>query len=137
MVGDLFMDISSINLGGDNYKAARAMSLSQNQGILSSIPEVKNSAFSLDFLKQVQDSKLITSRVIDYYDSKVSSTVSNLEKNDVDVTASTSDVVGYNSSAIDDYAQKPENSEDIKTIVDEIIARNMEVTSGTILDLQA
>jgi hypothetical protein len=113
------------------------MSLSQNQGILSSIPEVKNSAFSLDFLKQVQDSKLITSRVIDYYDSKVSSTVSNLEKNDVDVTASTSDVVGYNSSAIDDYAQKPENSEDIKTIVDEIIARNMEVTSGTILDLQA
>ncbi len=137
MVGDLFMDISSINLGGDNYKAARAMSLSQNQGILSSIPEAKNSAFSLDFLKQVQDSKLITSRVIDYYDSKVSSTVSNLEKNDVDVTASTSDVVGYNSSAIDDYAQKPENSEDIKTIVDEIIARNMEVTSGTILDLQA
>jgi hypothetical protein len=131
------MDISSINLGGDNYKAARTMSLSQNQGILSSIPEVKNSAFSLDFLKQVQDSKLITSRVIDYYDSKVSSTVSNLEKNDVDVTASTSDVVGYNSSAIDDYAQKPENSEDIKTIVDEIIARNMEVTSGTILDLQA
>tara|TARA_B110000483_G_C18198408_1_gene544115 strand:+ start:2250 stop:2645 length:396 start_codon:yes stop_codon:yes gene_type:complete len=131
------MDISSINFGGDNYKAARTMSLSQNQGILSSIPEVKNSAFSLDFLKQVQDSKLITSRVIDYYDSKVSSTVSNLEKNDVDVTASTSDVVGYNSSAIDDYAQKPENSEDIKTIVDEIIARNMEVTSGTILDLQA
>lgn len=116
------MDIASLQLGADNYALSRSMNLSQSQTLLSGLPEVKNAPISSSLMSQIQDSQLISSRIINYYDSKVAESVQGTD-------------FESEPNQLDEAARHPDNGEDIKTIVDEILARSEEVTSGTLLDL--
>lgn len=116
------MDIASLQFGADNYALSRSMNLSQSKSLLSALPEVDNAPISSSLMNQIQDSQLVSSRIINYYDSKVAESVQGTG-------------LDHSSSSAGDARSQPESDEDIKTIVDEIIARSEALTSGTLLDL--
>ena len=138
------MDLNSLQFGGDNYQLTRAMSLNHASTILSGLPSADESQpFSVDLMNKIQDSQLVTSRVIDYYDQRVEEKMDELGFSTSHLGSSNSDPFSTNTlnggreRSARSQGSASEEPEDIQTIVDEILARSEEVQSGVILDLKA
>ena len=101
---------------------------------------VGSNPLSVDLLNRIQDSQLVSARVINYYDQRVESTFEELgfETGNLGSTSSqaSSNADNFETANLDSL-NGGEDPEDIQTIVDEILARSEETQTGTLLDLNA
>lgn len=132
------MDISSLSLGSSNFQLTRAMDMNKSQTLLAGLPSVDNAAISSSLMNQIQDSRLVSARVVDYYNDRVNSTLDQTGESaaSLDTPEAQNFLDRLNSESAPNITGQ-EDPEDIKTIVDEILARNEELQSGVILDLKA
>lgn len=132
------MDISSLSMGSSNFQLTRAMDMNKSQTLLAGLPSVDNAAISSSLMNQIQDSRLVSARVVDYYNDRVSSTLDQTSDSAASIDApGAQNFLDRLNAESELNLSGEEDPEDIKTIVDEILARNEELESGIILDLRA
>lgn len=132
------MDISSLSMGSSNFQLTRAMDMNKSQTLLAGLPSVDNAAISSSLMNQIQDSRLVSARVVDYYNDRVSSTLDQTSDAAASIDApGAQNFLDRLNAESELNLSGEEDPEDIKTIVDEILARNEELESGIILDLRA